>query len=96
MPSPLSSNLPWPLANPQWAQTLNPIVANSLLQGRSVQSFQLQIGDNHIPHGLQRMQLGWFITDINSGATVFRSAPFSTTTLTLHSSAVATINLWVF
>ena len=51
---------------------------------------------NVINHKLQRTQQGWFITDQNGAASIYRSQPFNSTTLTLTSNASVAVNLWVF
>jgi hypothetical protein len=48
-----------------------------------------------INHGLQRQPQGWFLTDNNADATIWRSA-WNSLTLTLTASANATVNIWVF
>jgi len=95
MAAPLSSNLTWSLANPLWAATLNPIVANPILSGRSVTA-KLITGTNTVNHGLGRMMQGWFVTDVNGIATLYRSQPLNDLTLTLTCSAPVTVNLWVY
>lgn len=96
MASPLSQKLSWELANPLWAQALNPIIANPLSSLDIIESFQLQTGVNRINHGLQRLQQGWILTDIQGIATVYRSQPFNNTTLVLTSSAQVLVNIGVF
>jgi len=61
-----------------------------------VDNVVLAIGNNVINHGLGRVPTGWIIMDINAAATIYRSAAFNVNTLTLNSSAVATIRLGVF
>ncbi len=92
----LSSQLDWSLANSLWAAVLNPVLAIKLLQGRQVVSVSLINGATIIPHKLQRMPIGWFITDVNGSAVIYRSAPFTDTTLTLTSSAAVTASLWIY
>ena len=92
----LSSKLEWPLANPLWAAELNPIIQNPMNGIRILQNVVLASGINIINHGLGRMQQGWVITDIQGAATIYRSAAFTSTTLTLVSSAGVTVNLGVF
>lgn len=96
MAAPLSNKLDWSLANPIWAAALNPIVTNAILSGNSINNVALKNGVTVINHGLGRDMQGWFITDINGAANVFRSAPMNSLTLTLTSSAAVTANLWVY
>ena len=56
----------------------------------------LAVGNNTITHGLGRIPTGWIVMDVNAAATIYRSSPFTATTLTLNSSAIATIRLGVF
>lgn len=96
MPSPLSSKLDWVLANPLWAASLNPILSNPLNTSQILTGISLVTGANIIPHKLGKIMQGWNLTDINSGVTVYRSAPFNSTNLTLTSSGPATVNIEVF
>lgn len=93
---PLSKNISWALANPLWAASLNPIVANPILSGNTLTNIALSDGATTISHGLGRNMQGWFITDIQGAATIYRSEPFNSSTLTLTSSAAVTVNLWVY
>jgi hypothetical protein len=81
----------------QWKSILDPVVANVLLQGNPVNGITLNATvAKQIPHGLGRMPLGWFLTDLLSQAIVWRSAAFTTTLITLEASADTTVSLWVF
>lgn len=92
----LSSKLDWNTANPIWAQALNPLIANPLNNMSVLTRIALVVGDNIINHSLGRMMTGWFLTDIQGIATVYRSAPFNAVTLTLTVSAAVTVNIGVF
>lgn len=92
----LSSKIAWELANPLWAQALNPIIANAILSGKALLNIPLINGATTINHGLGRMMQGWFITDVNAAATIYRSASMNDSTLTLTSGAACTVNLWVY
>ena len=94
--SQLSSKLEWEMAQNKWAGVLNPIIANPITNPTILKNISLVAGVNVINHGLQKTQQGWFISDINAAATVFRSQPFNDKTITLTSSAAVTINLVVF
>ena len=96
MASPLSSNLPWELANNIWAQSINPILANPTNQISIVSNVSLVTGKNIINHKLGHMMQGWFLTDIQGAATVYRSAPMNNLTLTLTASAPVTVSIGVF
>jgi hypothetical protein len=84
------------LMQTQWRSILNPVLSISMLSGLQLTNIALVTGTNVINTTLQRQQQGWFITDIDSGANVYRSAPFNSLTLTLTASAPAHVSLWVF
>lgn len=91
----LSSNLTFDQMINKWASQLNPVIANLLLQGQPLTSIKLLSGVPRVlNHSLGRNQMGFFITDINASANIFRTQPFNSSTLTLQSSADVTINLW--
>lgn len=96
MATPLSNKLEWALANPIWASALNPVIANPVNYSRIISGVQLAIGENVINHQLGRQMLGWFLTDIQGIANIFRSQPMNNLTLTLTSDAVVSVNLGVF
>lgn len=96
MATPLSSNLDWDAAKNLWAQSLNPVLANPLLSGKVLGPITLVSGVNAVNHGLGRTMQGWFITDQNALASIYRSAPLNATNLVLTSSAAVTLLLWVF
>jgi hypothetical protein len=81
----------------QWASQLNPIVNNPILQGRALSSIILIANTPLVVnHGLGRNMQGWFVTDQQSSASIFRTQPFNSLTLTLESPANVTINVWVY
>jgi len=84
------------LLQTNWASQLNPVITNSLVNGILLQNIALKTGANVINHLLSRQMRGWILTDIDAAATVYRSAPMNTQTLTLTASAPANVNLWVF
>lgn len=96
MATQLSSNLPWNLANNIWAQSLNPFLANPLNYPQQLKNVALIAGSNTINHGLGRLMQGWFITDINGVATIYRSGLLNDLTITLTASAPVTVSLGVF
>lgn len=96
MASQLSPKLDWESANPLWAQALNPVIANPLNTAQILASVSLVMGDNIINHKLGRMMQGWFLTDVQGPATIYRSAAMNSTTLTLTSSAAVVANIGVF
>ncbi len=92
----LSHKLPWELANDKWASALNPLLANPINNANILININLVTGANVINHYLGEIQHGWFLTDIQGAATIYRSAPFNSTTLTLTSSANVTVSIGVF
>lgn len=80
----------------RWAEDLNPVLNNAVVNGVLLKSVVLANGVTVVNHKLGRTPQGWFIADINAAATIYRSQPFDPLTLTLTSNAAVTINLWVF
>ena len=74
---------------------LNNLVRNRIVNCAFLDSIKVD-GQTSINHGLGRKPQGWIIADIDSSATVYRSAPFDKDKLTLTSSAPATISLVVY
>lgn len=48
-----------------------------------------------VNHKLGRPVSNWWITKLNANAVVWESAPSTSTTITLSTSADATVNIWV-
>lgn len=80
----------------QWAALINPLLSNPVSQGNLLTNIPLINGTTVINHLLDRQQQGWIITDISAAATIYRSSPLNTKTLTLTSNAAVTISLLVF
>jgi hypothetical protein len=79
-----------------WSSQLNPWLQNPMGQGVYLEGVALANGTTQINHKLDRMMQGWMITDINGAATIYRSQPLNSKTLTLTSNAAVTVNLYVF
>lgn len=94
MPS-LPLNLTLQATQTQWASAINPILANPLVSGQLL-TIGLSNGVTTFNHGLSRNMQGWIIVDQNESASIYRSEPFNSKTLTLTSSAAVTVTLWVF
>lgn len=92
----LPLNLPDSLMQTKWKSLLDPILANPLNGISILESVKLINGVTVVNHKLGRTQQGWFLTDIQGAATVYRSAAFNNLTLTLTSSAAVTCNIGVF
>lgn len=92
----LPTRLPFDLMLTKWSSILNPFLANALNGVSMLNGIEIGNGVTVINHKLGKLQKGWFITDIDGAATIYRSAPFNTKTLTLTSDAAVTVNLGVF
>lgn len=92
----LSPKLPWELANPKWAAELNPVLANPMTNMKIISDVVLINGSTAINHGLQQVQQGWIIVDQQGAASIYRSQPLNSLTLTLTSSAAVTVSIGVF
>ena len=84
------------LLQTKWKSILDPLLANPLNGVLILSNIPLASGTTTISHKLGRQQTGWFLTDINGAATVYRSQPFNPLTLTLTSSAAVTVSIGVF
>jgi hypothetical protein len=95
----LSTKLPWELAQTKWAATLNPLLANPLLQGQMLEGLKIASGANTIAHGLGRALTGYIVTRNNAAVTFYDSQASQQRPdlfLTLNASGAATISLYVF
>ena len=80
----------------RWKSILDPLISNVLNDVSVLTNVVLINGATVINHKLGKMQQGWFIVDQNAAASIYRSAPFNTTTLTLTSNAAVTVSIGVF
>jgi len=95
--SKLPRKLNWELAQTEWAKQIEPLLGNAILKGHALNDIQLDAGKaKDIQTGLNRQQQGWIITDILSGAKVWRTKPFSANILTLETDLDTTISIWVY
>lgn len=95
----LPQKLPLDLMQTKWAQELNPIIANPLLQNNILPNISLVSGVNVINHKLGRKLIGWQPSRIRASATFFDQQDTNQTpelTLVLVSSAPVVIDLVVF
>lgn len=88
--------MPPELLQTRWASILNPFVKNQLNSVSLLKNVTLVSGVNVINHRLGKLQQGWFITDVNGAAVIYRSADFNDLTLTLTSDAAVTVSIGVF
>lgn len=96
MAVPLSNKLAWEKANPLWASSLNPVLANPLNNISVLTNISFRVGVNILDHGLGRMMNGWFVIDPQGSGTLFRSQPLNKLTLTLTSDADFVSSIGVF
>ncbi len=94
----LPINLPLPRMQTLWKSQLDPILASPTNTISILENVSLINGTNVLNHLLGRVQQGWFITDIQGAATIYRpsTAPFNSKTLTLMSSAAVICSIGVF
>ena len=85
------------LMQKQWKSQLDPVLANSLMQGSVIPGIVLNA---NIPltfdHYLGRQMIGWIVIDNMNFCEIIRTKPLNSTTLTLEANANTTISLWVF
>lgn len=84
------------LLQTNWAQQLNPLITNPMLQGNLLKGLALLTGANVINHRLSRKLQGWWVVDQDGVANFYRSAAKNDVTLTLTASANVNIDLYVF
>lgn len=95
----LSPKLPWELANPKWAASINPLIANPLMNGRLIENVKVLAGLNVINHGVGQKLRGYYVVMNNAAVTFYDSQAANTLpelTLNLIASGAATISLYVF
>lgn len=95
----LPQRLPWDRAQTQWAQELNPIIANPTNNSIILKNVALVAGTNVINHLLSRNLQGWNPTRIRAAATIYDLQDANQTpqlTLVLVSSANVVVDLEVF
>lgn len=80
----------------QWKSALDPILANPIILGTQLSTISLSTIATTVPHKLGRTQLGWFITDINAAATIFRTGDFNASNMVLTASAPCIVDIWVY
>lgn len=84
------------LQSTRWKSQLDPLLANELNNTLLLMNISLSVGSNTINHKLGRLQRGWIIVDLTAPAQIYRSAPLTSTTLTLTSDTDCTVSLAVF
>jgi hypothetical protein len=84
------------LLETKWASILNPVITNPISNPTILNGVSIVSGSNVINHKLGQTPQGWFVSDINAPATIYRSAAFNNLTLTLTSSADCIVNLVIY
>lgn len=92
----LPLKLNWDMAQTKWKSIIDPLLSNPASDVTILQDIELTMGVNVINHTLGQMQQGWYLTDANASAMVYRSAPFNSLTLVLTASADVTVSIAVF
>lgn len=95
----LSPNLPWNLANPKWAQELNPVLANPIVSSQLLTGIKLLTGTNTINHTLGQKLQGYVVVLNNSPATFYDNQstnPAPQRTLIINASQDTTVSILVF
>lgn len=95
----LAQKLSLDLMQTQWAQELNPIIANPTINNAILKNVSLVAGVNVINHRLGRNLQGWKPTRIRASATFYDQQDTNQTpqlTLILIASADVIIDLEVF
>ena len=82
-----------------WAQMLNPIISKPQNNGIILPSLSLAMGDNAIPHTLNKDLTGWAVVRQRSAATFYDKQDTNSrpaVNLILNASAAVVIDLEVF
>lgn len=82
----------------RWKALLDPLLGDPTNNSSILTNVNLINGTNVINHKLGRVQQGWYITDQQGVASIYRpnTAPFNNLTLTLVSSAAVVVSIGVF
>lgn len=92
----LPLKLDWDKAQTQWKSQLDPVLSSPFNGMNILPNVALTTGANVVNHLLGRLPQGWIVLDNQGTATVYRSAPYTSTTLTLTASGATTITIGVF
>lgn len=84
------------LMQTRWKSILDPVIGNPTANGNIIKNVTLNAGSTSINHGLQRMQQGWQIIDIQGPVYPYRSAPFNSTNLILGCASTTIVSVWCF
>lgn len=89
------SSVDFSLLQTKWASILNVLLGKSTSNSLIITA-QVANGVNVINHLLGRKQQGWKVVDVDAAITLYRSAPFNASTLSLTASGTANISIEVF
>jgi hypothetical protein len=85
-----------PVNAPRWKSLIDPMLANFFSNGVQLNQVALTTTPTIIPHTLGQVPQGWIVSDLNADAVVFRTAPLTSSTITLQATASCVVNLWVY
>ena len=91
-----SQSLPYPLQQTQLVSQANQSSAVSITQGVQLSGITIGTTATTVKTTLGRVQLGWFLTDQNTNATVWRSGTFNNSFMTLTASTECVVSIWVY
>lgn len=94
MSLPLLSNFALMLT--QWKAQLDPVVAAPIPLGQQLSAISLSTNATTVPIKLGRQPQGWFLTDNDSNAVVWRTGEFNKSNMVLTASAACTVDIWVY
>lgn len=94
----LPQKLDLPKMQTTWAQQLDPVIANLLVNGQLLKGIELNSGITVVNHRLGRQLQGWFLSAPKGPAIVSQASqqPNPTLTLTVNSTAAITTDMWVY
>ncbi len=85
-----------PVLMPKWKSQLDPVLANFFSNGVQLTQVNLTTTPTVIPHTLGQVPKGWIVSDLNADSVVFRTAPLTSSNITLQATASCIVNLWVY
>jgi hypothetical protein len=95
----LPQKLDLPKMQTAWAQQLNPLISNALVQGQLLTGVTLINGTTIVNHKLGRKLLGWMVAGKTAFADIHDNQATNQhpeLTLSLTANAATIVALWVF